>query len=642
MHQRAFRINLLYRCFSTNTHSQSANHRETESRPRALRAFAISLASLGLSLSALFAPALAFAQGSTSAATPSDTSVSPELGAPDAATAAPARTVDRPGLPSPNPPLDFCANRPDPKSAVYQRQRIVVLNPIVGASTDGPEVEVDDNGNKIDTHQVFQAVHAGELFRSVMMSYLPLPRLFVAFSRKAAAPALLTATTVSFADAQAAAGDDDFLNYSLGCSDFLLVPSVERAAATWHKVQKEKTVVVNGTSTTVKYMAWDVSARWISKARLFRREGNGFRYVQTFDADRGGLGSAAVDMSKGFGEEQPLHLYLSTWPTAECSLGAPQDGQAGSVGRCQAVEPTLTLGITPAELSGPSCENDGAISGGAEAMIAVARCTIAAAASNAGKAIAFAEKEKWAIFAPLGARGTERVIPVGLPEGVHRGDYYLATGGAEGYARVTRVGQGGMASPSTLKFKSGNPPLNTQMKELPLLGVQFGLRPGVLFLFSRGDLESKFVIGGEATVGYDLTRFLSWSDEVWARVNVGYFVGSTHEGVLDIDAGFEGISYFGGGVSSIWGIAYSALIPNFTRFDSSVGKDVSYSGTSSGALARLGLEFAFSPSWDLTVTGEGRYGFNKADLKNEKESTAIYDCGHLAAVGGFLYLGHTL
>ncbi len=598
---------------------------------------------LGFALGSFFSPARALAQDATEGAPPpppalGDASAGSEVAAAAAATG----PVDRPGPPSPDAPLDFCANRPDPKSLVYQRQRVVVLNPIVGSSTDEPEIEINDNGDQIGTHHVFQQVHAGELFRPALMSYLPLPRLFMAFSRKPAQASLLTATTISLAEAQAAAGDDDFLSYSLGCSDYLFVPSVERGGATWHKVQKEKTVVVNGTSTTVKYLAWDVNAKWTSQVRVFKRDGAGFHFEQTFDTHLGIFGDTAVGMSNSFGEDQARHRYLSTWPTAECNAGAPSDGVAGSVGRCNAVEPMLTLGISPAELAGPSCDNDGAVGGGPAAMAAVARCAITGAGNGAGKAFAFQEKQKWAIHAPLAARGEERVIPVGVPEGVHRGDYYVAAGKPGGYARVSRVGQGGDASPSALRFKAGDPPLGTEMEEKPLLGVQFGLRPGALVLFSRGVWKSKFAVGGEATLGYDLTRFLSWSDEVWTRVNVGYFAGSKEGGVLDIDAGFEGINYFGGGVSSIWGIGYSALIPSLTRFDPVVAKDVTYSGVSSGALARLGLEFAFSPDWNLTLTGEGRYGFNKADLKNDKESTAVYDGGHLAAVGGFLYVGHTL
>ncbi|HYQ43756.1 MAG TPA: hypothetical protein VER11_17370 [Polyangiaceae bacterium] len=631
MFQRHFDINLLHSHFFKHSCSKHSSRQKVNLDSRSARAAAAWSAVFGLALGTLFAPDLARAQDAPS----------PEVGSGADATSPAAHEVNRPGTPSGDAPLDFCANRPDPKSLIYQRQRVVVLNALVGSGTDAPETEVDNNGAKIGSHQVFQEVHAGELFRPVMMGHLPLPRLFMAFSRPAAPSALLSATKVSIAEAQAAAGNDDFLSYSLGCSDWLIVPSIERGDATWQKVEKEKTVVVNGTSTTVKYLAWTVNARWITKARLFQRDGDGFRYVKTFDADRGVVGGAAVDMSRGGGEDQPLHRYLSTWPTPDCTVGAPQDGRAGSVGQCTAVEPVLTLGIAPAELAGGSCDND-AVSGGASAMLDVARCAITGAASSAGKAIAFEEKQQWSIHAPLGARGAERVIPVGVPEGVHRGDYYVAKSVPGGYARVSRVGQGGMASPSTLKFKSGNPPLNTQMEELPLLGVQFGLRPGVLFLFSRGDLESKFAIGGEATVGYDLTRFLTWSDEVWARINVGYFHGSKDEAVVDIDAGFEGIGYFGGGVSSIWGIAYSALIPSLTRFDSLAAKDVTYSGASSGMLARLGLEFAFSPDWNMAITGEGRYGFNKADLKNEKESAAIYDGGHLAAVGGFLYVGHTL
>lgn len=647
MHQRLDESRLPCSCFFQYSCPKQVTRRESKSRSGAARALVASSLILAFSLGTVFSAQPAFAQDSTETPAQGTPSSVEPAAAPEASAAtdnppSPTRTVDRPGPPSQDAPLDFCANRPDPNSKVYQRKRVVVLNAYVGASSDAPEVEVNKDGVTIGNYEVFHAVHAGELFRPAMLNYLPLPRLFVAFSRKPAGAELLAKDKISLSEAQSAAGDDDFLSYSLVCSDYLVVPSVERGDATWRKVEKEKTVVVNGTSKTVKYLAWSVSAGWVTKARVFLHEGDGFRLVNTLDSDRGIFGGAAVGMSAGGKEDQPLHRYLSTWPTEECSVGSPRDGQAGTVSQCHAVEPVLTVGVTPEALAGPSCENDGAVNEGPSAMAAVARCAITSAASHAGKAIAFQVKDYWKIFAPLGVRGAERVIPVGVPEGLHRGDYYVATSKPGGYARVTRVGQGGNTSPSTIKFKAGDAPVGTPMIEKPLLGVQFGLRPGMMFLFSRGDLQSHYAIGGEGTVGLDLTRFLSWSDEVWARVNVGYFRGSHEEGLIDIDAGFEGIGYFGGGVSSILGLGYSALIPSLTRFDPVTRKDVAYSGVSSGVLARLGLEFAFSPDWNMTITGEGRYGFNKADLKNEKESTAVYDGGHLATVGGFLYLGHTL
>jgi hypothetical protein len=550
--------------------------------------------------------------------------------------------ASRPGAPSTFAPLDFCAHAPNAASKDYERQRVVVLNAHVSANADAPESEVNEKGEVVGQHNVFAQVRAGELVRRGVVAGLALPRFYMAFSRQPAPAGLLGAQQVSVAEARAAAGEDDFVAYSLGCSDWLMVPSIERGPATWSKIEKEKTVVVNNKATTVKYLAYSVSAAWNVKVRLFKRAGTRFTYAMTLDGSAGGLKGMAASMASRGPEAVPLRSYASTWPTAECAVGEPVEGRPGEVARCRGVEPDFTFELPPVPADA-ACGADDSVGGGARAMAAAARCALDASASRAVNLLNLAEKRAFAIHSPLGARGRDLVITKGAPDGVHRGDYYVARDATEselGFARVMHVGGGGEASPSVVEFKSGDAPLGTQMYEYALMGVSFGLRPGVMLLFQHGDLKSDLAFGGDLAVGYDATRLLPWFDEMWLRTNLGYFYASPKEALFNLDLGLEGVTYFGGGLAGVLGAGFSGLFPSIKRLDPATTKDVEYSGASTGAFARLGLEYAFRPDWGMNLTAEGRTGFSKAVLESD-QSVIKYDGGKLLAAAGFLSLGHT-
>lgn len=596
---------------------------------RPLNCFSASVVARGVAL-LLFTSSPALAQLDGAAEQPS--------AEPAPATSAP---VARPGVATSEPPLDFCAHRPAGGSEEYETQRVVVLNAWVSESSE-PERELGPKGELIATHDWFTQVRAGELARQVILRGLPLPRFLMAFSRKTATAALFGQNRLSLAEARAAAGDDDFVGYSLGCSDWLMIPSIERGAVTWSRVEKEKTVVVNNQTQTVKYLAWSASSSWNVKVRVLKRNGGNFELATTLDGSPGGLAQAAAGIAQGGGENMAFHRYASTWPTAECVIGQPVDGQAGNVASCRAVEPELTFELPPTPPDA-ACGSDDSVNGGERAMAAVARCDALESGRRAVNLLNRGEKRFWAIHSSLARRGPQFVISSGDADGVHRGDYYVARDAGErelGFARVTRVGAGGKDAPSVLKFKSGEAPVGTQMYEYALMGVQFGLRPSTAMLFSRGDLSSTIAFGGGATIGYDITRRLAWFDEVWARTNLGYLYAASDERLLTFDLGLDGTTYFGGGLAGVVGAGLSVWFPTLERTDASMGKAVKYNGTSTGAVARVGLEYAFSPDWCVSLGADGRMGLSKAELKNDA-SVLRYDAGTLLAASGSLALGHT-
>jgi len=557
------------------------------------------------------------------------------------APAAPATEVARPGVATSDAPLDFCAHRPRGGSEEYETQRVVVLNAFVSESSE-PERELGPSGELIATHDSFTQVRAGELARQVIMQGLPLPRLLVAFARKTATAALLGQNRLSLAEARTAAGDDDFVGYSLGCSDWLMIPSIERGAVVWSRVEKEKTVLVNNKTQTVKYMAWSASSSWNVKVRVLKRTGGNFELATTLDGSPGGLAQAAAAIARDGGENMAFHRYASTWPTAECVIGEPVDGQPGNLASCRAVEPELTFELPPTPPDA-ACGSDDSVNGGERAMAAVARCNALESGRQAVNLLNLGEKRFWAIHSSLARRGPELVISSGHADGVHRGDYYVARDAGErdlGFARVTLVGAGGKDAPSVLKFKSGGAPVGTQMYEYALMGVQFGLRPSTAMLFSHGDLSSTVAFGGGATVGYDLTRRLAWFDEVWARANFGYLYAASDERLITFDLGLDGTTYFGGGLAGVIGAGFSVWFPTIERTDASMSKALEYSGRSVGGVARVGLEYSFSPDWCVSLGADGRMGLSKAELESDVSSLK-YDAGSLLAASGSLALGHT-
>jgi hypothetical protein len=289
-------------------------------------------------------------------------------------------------------------------------------------------------------------------------------------------------------------------------------------------------------------------------------------------------------------------------------------------------------------------------------MMAVARCT---AASDAESLVRLLQRDAkrfrpWTEYARLvsvsGDAESNDGIPLGREDGVQRGDIYVAEsdgsngdGHALGYARVVRLGPGGSAggaSPSLLKFKSGEAPPGSRMTEYAVMGVQFGLRPGVLLLGAKGKLSTTLAYGAEVSAGWDLTRHVPLLDEFWARVNLGYFKGAASEGFLDIDAGLDTVSILGGGFASLFGAGLSGLVAASSQRDAMTGAEVSLSGGNLGVFGRAGLEYSFGPDWGANFVAELRSGLSSATLKSDKSLMRV-DGGPLAGGLALLTVGHT-
>jgi hypothetical protein len=526
-----------------------------------------------------------------------------------------------------------------------------MFNPNVDLQQFAVEREVDDKGNVIGSYHVLESVHAGEIARVILVTQFPMSRFYVVGTPRELQGALPKTRLLTLADVEAAASHDDFVAYSAACTDWLAVPRLAATGATWRKVLKERTLVVNGHTQKVQYLAWDLSAGFSLALDVFQREGTNFRYATEVNADTGGFSGLAAAMAENASEPLAYHEYSSTWPDGSCSIGAASDGKPGNVAQCAALTPRPSPILAESSIRASAyCSGvDDAVARGSAAMLAVARCTAAREAESLVRLLQRNAKRfrPWTEYARL--VGSDR-IRLGREDGVKRGDVYIAEsdgsngdGRSLGFARVVQLGPGGRAgdgAPSRLKFKSGEAPAGTRMSEYALMGVRFGVRPGVLVLAAKGDLQTTLGYGGELSAGYDLTRHLPLLDEIWARVNLGYFKGVQNEGFLDVDLGLEAMSIVGGGVASLFGVGFSGLVAGSTFREPVSATEVSLSGGNLGAFARAGIEYSFGPDWSAELAAEARAGFSSATLKSEKSLMRV-DGGRLVGGLALLSVGHT-
>jgi hypothetical protein len=559
------------------------------------------------------------------------------------------------GRPSRAAPIDLCAHKPGKANGRYQRQRVLLFNPLVAPSAVAPEQEVTADGKALPiTHEMLASVHADEIARIVVGTEFPMARFFLVTTPEPPDPKLLTRPTLTYEALAQSANGEAFIQYSAACADWVAIPHIQRTSASWKKVQREKIVVEDGKERKIPYLAWELSLGWKVELHVYARAENHFERATTLV---GGTGLAGVAAAGASAEQTTLAYreYASVWPDAACGVGPARDGTATGVGRCGGLEPELSHVLNHVRLPSPgSCAGDNdAVDAGPDARREYARCEVLRSLHAATRHLQREARryEPWTLFTSLLATAPDAyAIDLGAEDGVKRGDYYVADSvdarGERvtlGFARVVRLGRGGSAGardPSSVKFKSGEAPPGSRMSEYALMGVQVGLRPGVLYLLAGGDLETSLAYGGAVNVGYDVSRIIPLFDEVWLRGNVGYFVGAEDESFLNVDVAPEAMSYLGGGLAYGLSAGLSALVPNVRVSTGSSETEQTWSGSSIGVLARASLEYAFGPDWSASLAVEGRTGLSSTSLENDA-STLKIDAGSLMAGLAFLNVGHT-
>ncbi len=418
---------------------------------------------------------------------------------------------------------------------------------------------------------------------------------------------------------------------------------ITRNGGSWQKVKRKKTVIVNNQSREVEYLAWDFSVGFLIELAVFKRTGDAsfalYRVLSSAGAEGMFAGGAA-----GEPHSVPFHDYVSTWPNASCSIGEPHDGQAGGIAQCTTVEPKLSAELdTEFVTTGGGCGSDDAVGtadgqdcglwGGERDSECGSRLATAREAGSMGH-VRRARGGRQHGAGQARGRAARGLLRGPTPPGQHD---------STGFARVMSVGLGGSegdANPSHLKFKTGDAPVGSRLTEVPLLGVQIAVRPLFLFLVDKGDLDTTIGYGGAASLAYDLSSTIPLFDELHLQADFGYLVGSSKESFIPIDLGAHGSFYLSSGLTAELGLGLDVLIAN-KQTTASGGQEVTWSGTSTGAFVRAGLEHAFSPHWDVAFAVQARAG-SSAKLKSDQVPNVTGDAGSLLGGLAMASLGYTL
>lgn len=268
------------------------------------------------------------------------------------------------------------------------------------------------------------------------------------------------------------------------------------------------------------------------------------------------------------------------------------------------------------------CEHvDDDVAHGRDAMVSVARCRGRVktewATLNMQKGIK--QQEPFLIFGLLQARpGLEpsQGILLGKDVGAKRGDMYVAQDDDGGFGRLfDNDGEKSNTTPFAFKFRKGEAPNGTNMKEHPQVGILLGARPQMSVYALKGKLDTTLAFGGAVEGGYNASKFVPVGDEVWGRAAFGVLVGSKNETFINFELGPEVVKYLAGGFAAYGGLGFSVAYA--TKSVDVLGNSDSYSGYTFGALLSAGIDYAVAPDWNARLGVAYRQGFNNADLKSD-------------------------
>lgn len=531
--------------------------------------------------------------------------------------------------------LDFCALAPKGDSTKFEKQRTLLFG-----VADAEQLASDAEVRRVDP---------GPLFRDVFIGRFPMPRFHNVVLSTPGKKGWETAESIPVADVEAllrakqegldathasrVERENAFALYSLGCADYVAFPTMLKHEVKW----EERRIKTKQGEKKVRSLALSASGA----LGIFKREGSVLKKVASVQASVPSIADMASDMAamtaaaasnievNGVGVTSALNVatdmpkYLSAVPDPSCLAGkAPAQGvkalaACATGGEGQADQALGTLD----ERMGTVCRK-AMKDGDPEDMI---RCEVRARAFQLSRSL---QKEArgvpgWKLFG-LATRHPEAAsgVNLGAEEGVKVG-YGFEIRGADGervaYAKITNVGPGGEAAaqfPSALAVRSGEVPEGAKLDEYPQIGLV--LQPYgsfALLTYSYGATviggtrvyqPPTLVVGGGATVGYDVSSLIGWS-ETFFKVGGAFYVGSgdkmstTH---VPIELAFEKGVYVGRRLTAFASVG-GVFQLNSVKFDDATAP-LELSSTTIGPSARAGLDVMLHPDWTLRIEGMAR------------------------------------
>ncbi len=544
--------------------------------------------------------------------------------------------------------LDFCALAPKKDTGKFEKQRVVLFAPSeTGQVNDDPQIRGVDGAQLV--RDIFTARFALDRFNNVVVS-LP--------GKKAweAQESLTVAELQAFVAEVRDGSDEDrkqrtekerlFTAYSLACADYVAIPTVTSHETKWED-QKVKTK--NG-ERTIKALSFKMDAA----LGIFRRDGASFKRVALLSASvpsfvdtMSDMAAASVpevnvggvDLLSAAAKLPELPKYVSAVPDPACLAGkVGAEGVAGLASCGLKGEGTVeqALGSLDERLGSVCKKARSEKTPENERPALTVQCEVRVRAFQLARSL---QKESrkvdgWKLFGVLADANSAPSVALGRDEGVKVGyafEVLNANHERVAFFKATQIGPGGGAGEkerSRLAARSGEAPEGARLDEYPQMGLVF--TPSASFGLltynygttriggaSGGNVSlPSTVFGGGATVGYDLSSLLEWS-ETYARVGGGIFAGSgdhTSVMLIPIDLWFEKGVYMARRLMLVTAIGPTVQMSSVKLRAAApiIPEDLHLSTTMYGPAARLGLDVLLHPDWSLRLEGIARIPLNSA------------------------------
>jgi hypothetical protein len=513
--------------------------------------------------------------------------------------------------------LDFCAL---PSKEGTRKERVVLFAPS-GTSqvNDDAEVRAVDGARLV--RDVFTARFATGRFHNVLASFAgkrgweEQPSLSLAevraFSREARNEGRVEH------DARVER-EKPFIAYSLECADYVVVPSIRS-----HETKpKELSLGLGGA------------------LGVFRREGEWFKRIALLSATVPASADVTSDVDRvatARTEATVLPKHISAVPDPKCvPAKATPEGLAACGTKGEGTVEQARGGLD--ERLGAVCTKAraGSTPDDERSSLSV-QCEVRTRAYELARALQEDSRkvDGWHLFGVVAHRESPASFSLGRDEGVKVGDAFEVRDGRNervAFFKAVRIGPGGAAGEqdhSLLVARSGEAPEGARVDAYPQLGLVIAPYASfALLTYSYGTTRvrsgSAFqdftlpeaVFGGGATLGYDLSSLLGWT-ETYARVGAGVFVGSglnTSATLVPLDLWFEKGFYLArrlslaaaiGGTLQLTSVNVLTAIPP-------IAEDLHVASTMVGPAARLGLDVMLHPDWSLKVEAAARVPLNSA------------------------------
>ena len=454
-----------------------------------------------------------------------------------------------------------------------------------------------------------------------------------------------------------------FVSYSLGCADYVVIPSITSHETTWD--------AKNAGGPTFKLDA---------VLGIFRRQGGSFRRIALLSA---GVPSFATRAHRAASpnaappapaEVAPHALpgYVSAVPDPACVAGKVATDGVGALAPCGSrgegtVEQALG-GLDEHRSTACQRARDESIEGD-ERLTSSMKCEVRTRAFELARALQEDSRQVdgWNLFAML-AHPSSPSFALGRAEGVKIGDAFEVLDRNNeriAFLKATKIGPGGAAGEhehTLLDARLGEAPEGARIDVYPQLGLVVAPYASIAMVtYSYGTTRVRsgiehqdftlpdVVYGAGGTLGYDLSSLLR-SNETFVRVGAGIFTGNglnTSAQLVPLDLWIEKGFYLARRLTLTTALGGTLQLSSVSLL-TTIGphqEDLHVSSATYGPAGRVGLDVMLRPGWSVKLDVALRVPLNSASYSESdgKPIPAEWQSreDHLATMGANLGFAKT-